>query len=344
MNRLNLKTSDSFYNKLDKWFIEHGDKEKCNDLDRELKQHHGVYEFCFSLIGNLKKFDELPSLNLFDKYRCRYFNIWVYEKLKKLFPDIKDPKCTTMQTKIMSFWDSYKKDKKCNWDFPSYIINNDQYDKMKDLYDYALNYEMLKLDIENYNYPCTHEISNYIEKSIQLYNEMKEECGVTEEHKKYCVALNEIKDIYGNEQLTKLKCTKVLSSEEANTEIETMLKRQVDGVEFREVTTHDSMQVTDEHSRDTDLVSQQVTTSFSDSTNHMTVALPLVGTLLTFFVLYKFTPIAPRLHSLLMKRKIIEEEMNENSPHELLENIFDPLETNAPRDDHSVGYHPVLNA
>ncbi|SBS81996.1 PIR protein [Plasmodium ovale] len=343
MNSLNSKTSDIFYNKLDKWFIQHGDKDKCNDLDRELKYHDGVYEFCFSLIGNLKKFDELPSLHSFDKYRCRYFNIWIYEKLKKLFPNIKDPKYTTMQTKIISFWNSYKQDKECNWDFPSYIINNNQYDKMKDLYDYALNYEMLKLDIENNNYPCTHEISNYIEKSIQLYNEIKRECAVTVEHKKYCAALNEIKDIYGNEQLTKLKCSKVLSSEEATTQVEEILERRLDGVQFREVDTHYGIQATDEHSRDTGLVNQQVTTSFSDSTDAMTVVLPLVGILLTFFVLYKFTPIASRLRSLLLKRKVIEGKMNENSPHELLENIFDSVETNVPRDHHTVGYHPVLN-
>ncbi|SBT52032.1 PIR Superfamily Protein [Plasmodium ovale wallikeri] len=343
-NKKHSLTSDNYYNKLDNRFIRTGNTDKCNILDREFNDYHGIYGFCLSLTGNLQNYDNLPSLDLLDKHRCTFLNIWIYERLSKEKINLNSTKYALIKSKIINFWDDFKMRKEeCSWDFVSYI-NQTDYDKMKRLYDYALNYKMLEFHIERNKYPCSQEDDDYIKKSIQLYNQAKSECVHDTTSKKYCKAFSDITNIYTKDELSLLECKKTLSSDEAHREIQSMLEKQGQGVEFREVAV-DAHGILEQraHSSDVTLRSSEEISPYPALPSAMATVSPILGILLTFFVLHKFTPLGSWIHSLLLKRKVIESDIDVEKQHELLENIYDPMGDTSLRDKNYVSYYPIEN-
>ncbi|SBS93940.1 PIR Superfamily Protein [Plasmodium ovale curtisi] len=335
-------TSDDYYDKLDNRFITTGNTDKCNILDREFNDYHEIYGFCLSLTGNLQNYDNLPSLYLLDKHRCNYFNIWIYKSLLKKNLASRGTKSTLIKKRIIELWEFYKMQEKCPWDFVSYFDETD-YDKMKRLYDYALNYEMLKFDIEKNKYPCSQENDDYIKRSIELYTQAKSECVHDTPNKKYCKALNDIRTIYTNDELSSLKCNKIVSHEAAQKEIAEMLEKQVQGVHFREVVNEPAILQQSAHSSDGALSNPEDISPYSASSSAMATVSPILGILITFFALHKFTPLGSWIHSLLLKRKVIESNNDVGEQHEILENIYDPMGNTSLTDQNYVSYHPIEN-
>ncbi|SBT84043.1 PIR protein, partial [Plasmodium ovale] len=318
-------TSDDYYNKLDNRFITKGNTDKCNILDRDFKDYDGIYGFCLSLTGNLQNYDNLPSLNLPDNYRCTFLNMWIHERLLKEKINLNNTKYSLIKGEIIKLWDHFNMPKEeCPWDFVSYIDQTD-YDKMKRLYDYALNYKMLKFDIESNKYPCSQENDSYIKRSIELYTQAKSECLQDTTNKKYCKALNDIRTIYTKDELSSLECNKIVSHEAAQKEIAEMLEKQVQGVHFREVVNEHAILQQNAHSSDGALSNPEDISPYSASSSAMATVSPILGILVTFFALHKFTPLGSWIHSLLLRRKVIESNKDVGEQHEILENIYDPM-------------------
>ncbi|SBS82020.1 PIR Superfamily Protein [Plasmodium ovale curtisi] len=335
-------TSVSDYDKLDKKFITSGDVEKCNELDRALSSKYkddvGVYFFCSKITGNLKNYHNLVLSEYFNKFRCKYLNMWIYESLLKEIPNPLDPRYTFIITKIIEFWDHYKVPKnECTWDFTSYINEND-YKKMKNLYDYALNYNILQFYFKKRNDPCTAKDNAYIQQSVQLFENVKDECK-PDSIKPYCIALREILIIYKEDELSKLSCNRILSDDEVYNEVEEKLRKQQEGVVFHEYISQGSYA----QPPDSLAATEQDTDSISNSPNAITIFVPFLGLLSTFLLLYKFTPLGSKIRSNFHKKKLIGFNIRKGEEQEILENIYDSEEKTTHKDLHRISYHQLRN-
>ncbi|SBT55102.1 PIR Superfamily Protein [Plasmodium ovale wallikeri] len=335
-------TSVSDYDKLDKKFITSGDVEKCNELDRALNSQYeddmGVYFFCSKLTGNLKNYHNLVFSEFFNKFRCKYLNMWIYECLLKEIPDSHDRRYTFIKKKIIEFWKHFKvPENECTWDFISYINEND-YKKMKNLYDYALNYNILQFYFKKRNDPCTAKDNAYIQQSVQLFDKVKDECK-SDSIEPYCIALREIIKIYKDDELSKLSCNRILSDEEVYNEVDEKLSKQQEGVVFHEYSSQGSYA----QPPDSLAATEQGTDSVSDSPNAITIFVPFLGLLPTFLLLYKFTPLGSKIRSNFQGKKLIGFNIIKEEEQEILENIYDSEETTTHNDLHRISYHQLMN-
>ncbi|SBT73224.1 Plasmodium vivax Vir protein, putative, partial [Plasmodium ovale] len=334
--------------------IQNGDKEKCQELyetmEREYQGSDSVDFFCQNFTGNLKNYKNIKFSDFFDKFRCKFLNIWIYKYLVKEKLNLFDLKSTFIKGRIVKFWNEYDFKNTCDYDF-IYYSNKVDYDRMKKMYEFALNYEKLYFFIKTSNDPCTTEDEQYIQESHKLYEEVKSECESEldpepepepEFSSKYitkrihCDALKDIYKFYSKNELSELKCTTTMSAEQVLKKIKERESAQLSKVVFREIESRDSRLGSSENQ----LSPSEETSSPSDSHNAMAITFPLLGVLSIFYSLYKFTPVGSLINSRFMGSKVNSFNINEGE-HELLENEFDHEHMNVSFGEHGIGYHPV---
>ncbi|SBS81989.1 PIR Superfamily Protein [Plasmodium ovale curtisi] len=338
--------SDQHYKVLDTRFMNDVYNTKCDALNHELANQFSAYpnisSFCAKLVGNLKKYDDLPRLVKFQKYSCKYLNIWVYENISPVLGKLQHANLSGIKSKIIDIWNDYNLKNVCEPEFFSYM-HNSNYDIMKKLYDYALNYHILQQYFDNNKRSCTEKQIKYIEDNLRLYETSKSECKF-DTQKLHCIALKNFHDVYKEQDLSKYFCNGKISVEQIEKEVKESIDKSESLLQSKgnPVHLHDrDVQVS--ASSNSRIPDADDTPPFSVSHRNMLIAFPFLGILFTFFVLYKFTPIRSRLHALLLNKKIIEGKMNKRSPQQLLEKIFDPIEIIEHKDHGSVGYHPMHN-
>ncbi|SBT83238.1 PIR protein [Plasmodium ovale] len=338
--------SSKIYDMLEIKNIQKGDREKCEELDRIMKSQYQDSEslnfFCQSFTGNLRNYENIKFSNFFDKFRCIFLNIWLYEYLVKENFKSSPLKYSFVEGRIVTLWSEYNFQNKCNYDF-IYYSNKKDYDRMKKMYEFALNFEKLYFFIKKSNDPCTFEDEKYIQESLKLYKEVESECQpgteiVSEYNTKriHCDALRDINTFYDKGELSELKCTTTMSAEEILKKIQERESRELGKVVFREIASTDSHLGTS----DDQLNLSEEASSPSDSHNAMAITFPFLGVLSIFYSLYKFTPVGPLINSRFAKGKINNFNINEGE-QELLENEFDHEHMNISFDQHGIGYHPV---
>ncbi|SBS79981.1 PIR Superfamily Protein [Plasmodium ovale curtisi] len=340
LNNVHPLSSNKIYDMLDTVNITKGDIEKCRQLDsileRVFKDSMGVYFFCQSFTGNLQHYDNITFSNFFDKFRCNFLNIWIHEQLLKKNPNSDDRESLFIKGKITRFWGDYEFEKKCKYEFPLYSFK-EYYDKMKRLYEYALNYEKLYFFIKTRNDPCTTEDDQYIKESVKFYQEVESECESESDIKRmHCDALRNIREFYSDYKLSELTCTRIMPAEDVLKEIQEKTERGLDDVVFKEITPADS------HIDlpDSEVSHSEDVSSSSGSHNAMAVSFPFLGILFIFYSLYKFTPVGSLLNSRLLRNKINNFDINEDGT-ELLQNELDHEHINIQNAEHGIGYHPV---
>ncbi|SBT55152.1 PIR Superfamily Protein [Plasmodium ovale wallikeri] len=340
------KLSDNHYEGLDTRFRNGFYNTKCDALNHELANQFSAYpdisSFCSRLVGNLKNYDHLPHLVNFHKYSCKYLNIWVYENISPVLGKLQLANLSSIKTKIIDIWNDYNLKNICEPEFFSYM-NNSNYDIMKKLYDYAVNYYILQQYYDKNKRSCTEEQIKYIEDNLRLYETTKNECKF-DTQKLHCIALKNYHDVYKEQDLSKYFCNGKISVEKIEKEVQESIDKSESLLKSKGSPQHShDMDVQVSALSNSHISDADDTPPFSVSHRNMLIVFPFLGILFTFFVLYKFTPIGSRLHALLLNKKIIEGKMNKSSPQELLENIFDPDEIIAHGDHRSVGYHPMNN-
>ncbi|SBT01960.1 PIR protein [Plasmodium ovale] len=206
-DNLNYLTSVGSYKKLDYNYFHEGNKQECTKLQQKISNGTEAYLFCMRYTGNLKNYDKLEFFDKLKQYKCTYFSLWVYDQ----FSRFKDKEHSTVRTLILDQWNEFQKKNECNSSkFVTYMAMNSEYLKAKKLYDYALNYAKLHLDHEESSLPCSTKDKVYIEKSLELYNEIKAEC--VHDNKvftQFCVAYRDVQNIYPNDQLLNIQCKSI---------------------------------------------------------------------------------------------------------------------------------------
>ncbi|SBT57219.1 PIR Superfamily Protein [Plasmodium ovale wallikeri] len=339
-NNVHPLSSKKIYDMLNIVNIAKGDTEKCQELDRilerEFKDSIGVYFFCQSFTGNLQHYDNITFSKFFDHFRCNFLNIWIHEQLLKKNPNSDDTESLFIKSKITSFWGDYEFEKKCKYDFLVYSYKI-YYDKMKRLYEYALNYEKLYFFIKTRNDPCTTEDDKYIKESVQFYQEVESECeSKSDIQRMHCDALKNIREFYSDYKLSELTCTRIMPAEDVLKEIQEKTERGLDDVVFKEITQAGS------HlgSPNNEVSPSEDASSSSVSHDAMAVSFPFLGILFIFYSLYKFTPVGSLLNSRFLGNKINNFNINEDEV-ELLQNEFDHEHINIENAEHGIGYHPI---
>ncbi|SBT56082.1 PIR Superfamily Protein [Plasmodium ovale wallikeri] len=217
--------SNKIYDMLETKNLQEGDREKCEELDQIIKNQYqdsdSLTYICQSFTGNLLNYENIKFSDFFDKFRCIFLNIWLYEYLLKEKINWSDLKYSFIKGRIVKFWNEYDFKNTCDYDF-IYYSNKVDYDRMKKMYEFALNYEKLYFFIKTSNDPCTTEDEQYIQESHKLYEEVKSECESEldpepepepEFSSKYitkrihCDALKDIYSFYSKSKLSELKCT-----------------------------------------------------------------------------------------------------------------------------------------
>ncbi|SBT01718.1 PIR Superfamily Protein [Plasmodium ovale curtisi] len=339
--------SSKVYNVFELKNIRNGDKEKCQELyqtmERQYQGSDSIDFFCQNFTGNLQNYENINFNEFFDQFRCKFLNIWLYEYLVKEKMNLTDTKSAFIKGKIIEFWSKYNFRNKCDYDFIYYSDKNNDYDRMKKMYEFALNFEKLNFFIKTSNDPCTTEDEKYIQESFKLYEEVESECKSEPEFSSeyntkriHCDAFRNIDNFYSKSKLSELKCTTTMSAEEALRKIQEKENRGLHQVVFREITSADPYL----GSSDNQLSPSEEASSPSDSHNAMAITFPFLGVLSLFYSLYKFTPVGSLINSRFMGSKINNFNINEGE-HELLENEFDHDHTNVSVGEHGIGYHPV---
>ncbi|KMZ79016.1 hypothetical protein PVIIG_00408 [Plasmodium vivax India VII] len=170
--------------------------------------------FCMHIKGNLQYFDNLKFNNFFDNYKCKYLNMWIYDRLSSIYPNVRGKEATRVIQSILTLWGDFSFTDKCDKYFFDYIYNNninDNYNNMKKLYDYALNYGLINFYIEQGDYKCTPKVEEYIRHSIELYKQVKDDCQIYAKEKFHCDVLSDITKYIREEELLGLKCKNVVN-------------------------------------------------------------------------------------------------------------------------------------
>ncbi|SBT57224.1 PIR Superfamily Protein [Plasmodium ovale wallikeri] len=273
-----------------KTFEVQNDGQLCNTYFPELLQlpiqNSKITEFCNNIAGIVKYMSELSNENNFQEH-CIYFNFYIYSLIKKKFSSFSHGDKESIIYAIYDKWTNISKTllkDKCSFKL-EFKDNNDlnNWIDMKCIYDYIKNYNSVSI-----NYPTTQNLCNtytaYISKVKSLYERYKHKCCTHDEYNCYYynIDCSQIQD--PSELLKQLKCNEI-PNRDAN------LKEHETPVTPNAELSHGSNPETKEK---IDSTNASTLGSFKTS---MVVINPLIGTLLTFFFLYKFSPLQHWLRS-----------------------------------------------
>ncbi|SBT74338.1 PIR protein [Plasmodium ovale] len=325
--------SEVYYDKIDTRFNNKGDDTKCDELKSLLDnqfQNSNFSSFCSRLTGVLKEYNILQPLHLFEKYRCKYFNLWICDRISNVLNNFKDPKFSDIKEKIQDIWRKSDINEKCGCYFISYIEDHN-YSKIKNLYEYALNFYNLQHYFHNGKRTCSEKDKEYIKKSLILYRNVNDECKTkSDTNKLLCEALNDVNSVYNNDQLSKLTCNGELLVDETSREFQQMSQSQTADTQVQDGTVKSPIvDVSLTEMSSFPAPTSDGITQVSSSYKAMTISFPL------------FTPYGSWLSSHILKKRKIPLSVNEEIIGELSENVYDPINENVNDSIHHVGYHPA---
>ncbi|SBT56564.1 PIR Superfamily Protein [Plasmodium ovale wallikeri] len=311
---------------------------KCDTLIDELEKYEEIREFCLYLTGILSKFNtKRPFWGLFQNHNCIIVKYWMFDNLYN--GTIQNNRIHEILGKLIKIWDEY--DAK-NCDFIKDVSTKDNFEKMKKLYYYASNYETIQMYINDKQGKCHPKVRKYIDEMDKLYNEVKDDCK--NPISIYCNILNDINSVYTTkDKLSKLNCI-----EESLTELPTRSDVNVGGFQARTNSdggfmSYGTFNHSGEDSEDFSLGPEASRDSISPSNTIMASTIPVLGILVAFFTVYKFTPLGTMLHSRLLRNKITRLHAGDEEPNIYVEDFYEYDESSYSGKQNNIRYLPLQN-
>ncbi|SBT74075.1 PIR protein [Plasmodium ovale] len=331
------------YDRLDKYYKSHGNDEICRGVEEKLTNYHEIKKFCMNLTGIFKKYDELSLLNTSDDDHCTIVKYWIYDRLfNKIFDESKENKISDIIPVLISIRDKYPKVKEC--DLFNYPTNKDDFNIIKKLYDYATDYNTVSLYLVTKGNICRENMNTYANDNDELYKKVKLECEIPNPNKAYCHIFNNMHKGKIKENLSKkLICLRVESQDSVVPgQSEDVGDDHVEYVEVQDGA-HVGMRVANSQSSGTvehpSPSTSKEETSVQSSASIITIVLPLLGIILIFFILNKFTPFGTWLRVHVLKDKSIKRDLSLEHPFELLTNEHEHIDISNQESKHVLGYH-----
>ncbi|SBT86137.1 PIR protein [Plasmodium malariae] len=204
----------------------------------------------------------------------------------------------------------HERDKcKCNF-FKD--VKKEKFEKMKIVRDYCEDYENIKSTLKAHNYTCDKNVSDYLHKATNAYEEMYK-CTQGNAELYYKELKKHVPSCF-EKKLSHLKCEiKQVSAENLGTSF-----------------------------YNTNILDQEYVinvSAFTSSQIFLFFVLPFVGIFFIGFLLYKFTPIVSWIHTKVLKKKSIRRNLDEMDILELTEYTNERRRSNLGRKKLNVAYH-----
>ncbi|SBT55973.1 PIR Superfamily Protein [Plasmodium ovale wallikeri] len=305
-----------------------GDIEICNTMEQSLSNYQGIKDFCIQLTGVLKEYNNLSFTGPFSNDPCTIINYWMYDYIfNKIIKQDDSKNITPILAKLHDFWAKLINLNTCS--IKSYLGVQNNFNDLKNLYDYATNYENIKLHLAEKSLICTENIKKYLHEIHEIYKRAQQKCASSDD---YCTVLEYIHKKYNTQQVLDLKCILPFSSHltpgpgKNGERMDARAQGQRVEMEAQDNPYSTGMPKSD-------------TPSNSPSNIIMASAFPIFGIILIFFILYKFTPIGTLLRSKLNKGKDQLKFMNEENYNFLTH----PPETELIYSEvpHHIAYHSI---
>ncbi|SBT36721.1 PIR Superfamily Protein [Plasmodium ovale wallikeri] len=141
-------------------------------------KHDGIKDLCYNIGGIFKNIYEEFQKEKDITEKCAYLNFYLYNKIKKKFGS---NKTTDVQNIISAFFDGWFKIKEellnrnCSSKYDSLNTDLEKWKGMKCMYDYNKNYSYIEKNYSNNDEQCKSYIQ-YLKSIIPLYVKYKGEC------------------------------------------------------------------------------------------------------------------------------------------------------------------------
>ncbi|SBT55446.1 PIR Superfamily Protein [Plasmodium ovale wallikeri] len=307
---------------------------KCDSLANSFRKYNDIDDFCMDIRGNLKNFHSLKIDSTFKDYTCQFLNIWIHYHLSAKKIEYSDV-FTYINSYFLEFYDSTNQ---CTYNF--YSVPEVDFEKLKTLFDYALDYSYINYYVNQY--PCTKANEEYINKRRSIYEQFNREC-ISSNTKIYCNPLKSlISAHYKNDKLLDLKCKTVIDSSSSRDQ------GHLDGSSFQtgELGSEPLGQGRDStfgnvHQTGLGVQSElaEATPPLVDSNIIMSLLFPLIG-IVPLFILYKFTPFGSWINSFIPRKRKILSKIDSEMSDEFIEDALEH-ENIYPGERHHINYHPA---
>ncbi|SBS91849.1 PIR Superfamily Protein [Plasmodium ovale curtisi] len=287
--------SEQFYGDLNREYPDLSDYSKeCDEIYfRNNKEE--VKKICEKLIRHLEKSPLWKHEN--PKYDvCRLLNYWIYEKLSDIFKDENTSHYINIAFgNLQGIWNnryyyssSISHHNKCKLKFE--IVDHQDWEKRKKLYDYCVDYDVLYKMAKNFDNDCKYY--KQIKKNETIYKHFEEQCPPKNNN---CPEFyNNCKQYNPNVVLSDLPCHKKME------EAEPPAKTRIGGDPLAQAQPHES------YPHGSVLPKMEADTQGTDSTTDTsqigtTIGHSILGVtpvLLTASALYRYTPIGSWLRNL----------------------------------------------
>ncbi|SBS96249.1 PIR Superfamily Protein [Plasmodium malariae] len=243
------------------------------------------------------------------KEKCRNLYYWLGNEL--LLSDIEENSFSDVIRILEDVSNVLYKSGKCKCTFFKNVTKKN-FEKMKIVYDYCNDHDSIESTLKKYNNLCDNNLSAYLVNAESTYNEIYT-CA-NENSATYCVQLKTHVPSCFETKLSSLKCNiKDLTADEQG---------------FSQYGTNYF---------DQEYVINP--SAFSSSQIFLFFVLPFIGIFFIGFLLYKFTPIAPWIHTKVQKKKSIRRNLDDIDELELTEYTYERRRLNLGRKQLNVAYH-----
>ncbi|SBT59126.1 PIR Superfamily Protein [Plasmodium ovale wallikeri] len=282
------------------------------DLKSQLLQHFDG-DTCVNNIVNA-----LCNTTFIDKgkdectERCEYLFFWIGDKLfdKK----IKSSLYSEINNVLNSLLEKEGSAHKCKCNFSYIDINEEKFKEIKEAYFYYKDYEEHEKWIPSYTNCCVRDYNTYLDKSSKTYNHIYETCEKSSDT--HCVVLKNVVPNFFQKKISTLTCEVV-----------------DDDVEPEDAEQDEDM--LEEFSESSEEAHALTSVIF------ISILLPLLG--IVFYLLYKFTPAVSLLRSYLIKKRIIQSNIDEEVPLDLLTNSREHTDRDSYTYRTLIGYNSLGN-
>ncbi|SBT83735.1 PIR protein, partial [Plasmodium ovale] len=151
----------------------------CEHMKYYTETYPGILEICYIFARNLITLPEILNHDMDNDERCRYFNFWITDKVRKMFvTQWKDKGSEHIAlTNFLQVESSIKRESKnnnCHFDYSS-SVTLELWKEWKDLHDYIRNYNDIQPRITSDRHMCT-IYSKYFDNIKKSHDKYKEEC------------------------------------------------------------------------------------------------------------------------------------------------------------------------
>ncbi|SBT02080.1 PIR Superfamily Protein [Plasmodium ovale curtisi] len=306
----------------------HIDENFCNDIGSKFKNQEKIIKHCKQFLFLCREYNMLISLRSITS--SNIFGIMNY----RLNSDLRDiAEIDVLKSQFYPAITNHSKQKLKGFDsiVNLYRIEDNEFNNLKVLYDLYDNfYNGINIYRGTYQKQTCNNVCPYKIKCAILFNDNIDKCPLSNKSK-FCEELEKFRKKYTSDSIC-AHCS----------EAPTLEPRKNDGYVERRTSTGEE---------DSNLRMRRDTQESPNSQSFikLSVITPIilctaVGIFLFLYLFYKFTPLGSLLYTMLLKKKIIRHNFQDEKDEESLGNPYESTCINTQNNEHHISYYPMSNS